>query len=82
MTSEPFIVDKNGEMPEGATQPVSLKPLTNTHSINTPSEMLSSSPAYIEDEQIPRMVTPEPIKVKRTKKKKVSSAKSRRVDAE
>jgi AP-3 complex subunit delta-1 len=69
ITSEPFVVDKNGEMPEVATQPAS-------------SGMLSSSPAYVLDEQIPRTRTPEPIKVKRNKKKKTSSAKSTRADAE
>ncbi len=81
-TSEPFVVDKNGEMPEVAAQPASLKPLISTHSINPSSGVLSSSPAYGMDEQIPRTGTPEPIKVKRTKKKKVSSAKSKRADAE
>jgi AP-3 complex subunit delta-1 len=69
ITSEPFVVDKNGEMPEVATQPAS-------------SGVLSSSPAYVLDEQIPRTGTPEPIKVKRNKKKKTSSAKSTRADAE
>ncbi|KAF8273827.1 adaptin N terminal region-domain-containing protein [Lactarius quietus] len=68
-TSVPFVVDKNGEMPEVATQPAS-------------SGVISSSPAYVLDEQIPRPGTPEPIKVKRTKKKRVSTAKSKRADAE
>jgi len=69
ITSEPFVVDKNGEMPEVALQPAS-------------SGLLSSSPAYVLDENILRTGTPEPIKVKRNKKKGVSSAKSKRVDAE
>jgi AP-3 complex subunit delta-1 len=69
ITPEPFVVDKNGEMPEVATQLAS-------------SGMLSSSPAYVLDEQIPRTRTPEPIKVKRNKKKRISSAKSKRADAE
>ncbi|KAI9454892.1 Adaptor protein complex AP-3 delta subunit [Lactarius psammicola] len=81
-TSEPFVVDKNGEMPEVATQPTSSKPQISTYSVNASSGTLSSSPAYVMDEQIPRTGTPEPIKVKRTKKKKVSSAKSKRADAE
>lgn len=69
ITPEHFVVDKNGEMPEVATQPAS-------------SGLLSSSPAYVLDEQIPRTITPEPIKVKRNKKKRVSSAKPKRADAE
>jgi hypothetical protein len=82
VTSEPFVVDKNGEMPEVAIEPSSLNPPIRTHSINASSGVLSSSSAYVMDEQIPRTGTPEPIKVKRTKKKKVLSAKSRRADAE
>ncbi|KAH8991957.1 Adaptor protein complex AP-3 delta subunit [Lactarius akahatsu] len=82
-TSEPFVVDKNGEMPEiAATQPASLKLPISTRPTNASSGALSSSPAYVIDEQIPRTGTPEPIKVKRTKKKRVPSAKSKRVDAE
>jgi hypothetical protein len=80
--SEPFVVDKNGEMPEGATSPPSLKPDPTppivTSSIDTAPQVLSSFPAYVVDDEIPRTKTPEPIKVKRTKKKGVSSAKSRR----
>lgn len=82
VTSEPFVIDKNGEMPEVATPPASSNLPIITHSINASSGMLSSSPAYVMDEQIPRTGTPEPIKVKRTKKKKVSSAKLKRADAE
>ncbi|KAH9049511.1 Adaptor protein complex AP-3 delta subunit [Lactarius hengduanensis] len=69
-TSEPFVVDKNGEMPEvAATQPASLKLPISTRPTNASSGALSSSPAYVMDEQIPRTGTPEPIKVKRTKRK-------------
>ncbi|KAH9996509.1 hypothetical protein BJV77DRAFT_1065737 [Russula vinacea] len=71
--SEPFVVDKNGEMPEGATSPPSSKPDPSppmvTSSIDTAPQMLSSFPAYVVDEEIPRTKTPEPIKVKRTKKR-------------
>jgi hypothetical protein len=84
--SEPFVVDKNGEMPEGAISPPSSKldptPPMVTSSIDTAPQVLSSFPAYVVDEEIPRMKTPEPIKVKRTKKKGVSSAKSRRTVVE
>jgi len=69
ITSQPFVIDKNGEMPEVATQPTS-------------SGVLSSSPAHVLDEDILRPGTPEPIKVKRSKKKGVSSAKSKRADAQ
>jgi len=83
--SEPFVVDKSGEMPEGAMPPLTSRPSPTppiiTRSADTTSQVLSSFPAYIVDE-IPRTGTPEPIKVKRTKKKGVSSAKSKRTVAE
>jgi AP-3 complex subunit delta-1 len=84
--SEAFVVDKSGEMPEGAIPPPSLKPTPTppivTRSIDTAPQVLSSFPAYVVDEEIPRTGTPEPIKVKRTKKKGVSSAKSKRTVVE
>jgi len=84
--SEPFVVDKNGEMPEGAIPLPSLKPDPNppmvSRSLDTAPQVLSSFPAYEVEDEIPRTITPEPIKVKRTKKKGVSSSKSKRTVVE
>ena len=84
--SEPFVVDKSGEMPEGAMPPPSSGPSPTpppvTRSADTAPQVLSSFPAYVVDDEIPRTGTPEPIKVKRTKKKGASSAKSKRTAAE
>ena len=87
--SEPFVVDKNGEMPDGATPPPpALTPDPNppvppmvSRSLDT-THVLSSFPAYVVEDEIPRTRTPEPIKVKRTKKKGVSSSKSKRTVVE
>ena len=68
-------------MPEGAITPPSKPdptPPVITRPIDTTPQMLSPFPTYVVDEEIPRTKTPEPIKVKRTKKKGVSSAKSKR----
>jgi len=88
-SSEPFVVDKNGEMPEGAVppppssrRPPSPAPPVATRSTDTAPQLLSSFPAYVVDEEIPRARTPEPIKVKRTKKKGVSSAKPKQTVTE
>ena len=43
-----------------------------SRSLDTTSHVLSSFPAYVVEDEIPRTKTPEPIKVKRTKKKGVS----------
>ncbi|KAI0286853.1 Ap3d1 protein [Russula aff. rugulosa BPL654] len=79
-------VDKSGEMPDGATPPPALKPDPNppmiSRSLDTTPQVLSSFPAYVVEDEIPRSKTPEPIKVKRTKKKGVSSSKSKRTVAE
>ncbi|KAI0005535.1 hypothetical protein BJV74DRAFT_232413 [Russula compacta] len=84
--SEPFVVDKNGEMPEGAVPLPSLNPHPTPPIVTPPTDTTHqvppSFPAYVVHEQIPRTGTPEPIKVKRTKKKGVSSAKSKRTVAE
>jgi AP-3 complex subunit delta-1 len=83
--SEPFVVDKSGEMPEGAVPPPSgpsPTPPPVTRSVDTAPQALSSFPAYVVDDEIPLTGTPEPIKVKRTKKKGASSAKSKRTAAE
>jgi len=84
--SEPFVVDKNGEMPEGATPPPSLNPDPDppmvSRSLDTTPQVLSSFPAYVVEDEIPRAKTPEPTKVKRTKKKGVSSSKSKRTVVE
>lgn len=84
--SEPFVVDKNGEMPKGAAPPPSLKPHLTPPIVTPPTDTAHqvslSFPAYVVDEPIPRTGTPEPIKVKRTKKKGVSSVKSKRTAAE
>jgi AP-3 complex subunit delta-1 len=72
-------------MPDGATPPPTLKPDPNppmiSRSLDT-TQVLSSFPAYVVEDEIPRSKTPEPIKVKRTKKKGVSSSKSKRTVAE
>ena len=74
-------------MPDGATPPA-LKPDPNpnppmvSHSLDTTPQVLSSFPAYVVEDEIPRTKTPEPIKVKRTKKKGVSSSKSKRTVVE
>jgi hypothetical protein len=86
--SEPFVVEKDGEMPEGTTPPPPIlqpppAPPMATRSTDVATQMFSSFPANVVDEQIPRTRTPEPIKVKRVKKKGTSSsAKSRRTVAE
>ncbi|KAI0307634.1 adaptin N terminal region-domain-containing protein [Multifurca ochricompacta] len=80
--SEPFVVDRNGEMPEGAIPPASLAPppaASTTRITLTTPQALSSFPAYVVDEGVPRTVTPEPIKVKHAKKK---GAKSKRTVAD
>jgi AP-3 complex subunit delta-1 len=74
-------------MPEGAIiPPPSSKPHpvppVITRSTDTAPQVLSSFPAYVVDEQIPRTGTPEPIKVKRTKKKGASSSKPKRTVAD
>jgi AP-3 complex subunit delta len=75
-------------MPEGARPPPppSLNPPPAapmaTRSTDAAPQVLSSFPAYVVDEEIPRAKTPEPIKVKRVKKKGASSAKSKRTVAE
>jgi hypothetical protein len=53
-----------------------------SRSLDTTPQVLSSFPAYVVEDEIPRSKTPEPIKVKRTKKKGVSSSKSKRTVAE
>jgi AP-3 complex subunit delta len=74
-------------MPDGATPPPppSLEPPPAppiaTYFTDAAPQVLSSFPAYVVDDEIPRTKTPEPIKVKRVKKG-ASSAKSRRVVAE
>ena len=72
-------------MPDGATPPA-LKADPNppmvSRSLDTTPHVLSSFPAYVVEDEIHRTKTPEPIKVKRTKKKGVSSSKSKRAVAE
>ncbi|KAI9513115.1 adaptin N terminal region-domain-containing protein [Russula earlei] len=85
--SEPFVVDKSGEMPEGVVPPPDAKPplipavATRSSSTDTMPQVLSSFPAYVVDEEIPRAGTPEPIKVKRPKKG-ASSARPKRTVTE
>lgn len=80
------MVDKNGEMPDGATPLPALKPDPKlpmvSRSLDTTPQVLSSFPAYVVEDEIPRTKTPEPIKVKRTKKKGLSSSKSKRTVVE
>ncbi|THH19000.1 hypothetical protein EW146_g2089 [Bondarzewia mesenterica] len=78
--SEPIVIDKDGEMPEGAAPPPSVPPSqkpsrpASPSSNGTPIQVPPSFPPYIVDEEIPRIGTPEPIKVVRAKKKRTGTS--------
>ncbi|KAF8665329.1 hypothetical protein AX16_000348 [Volvariella volvacea WC 439] len=70
-----FIIDKEGEMPEGAVQ---LTPAVSPSppSLASPKPIsLSSFPPYEIPGEVPRTITPEPIKVTRPKKKGIGKKK-------
>lgn len=73
ISSELIVVDRDGEMPEGAPLPTSLptsqKPSRSTTPNGVLHQPLPSFPLYVVDDEIPRTGTPEPIKVTRVKKK-------------
>ncbi|KAK0209103.1 adaptin N terminal region-domain-containing protein [Desarmillaria ectypa] len=73
------VIDKDGEMPEGAV--VKSAPPTprsiSTPSRGTPPPQIPSFPQYDVPEDDPRMSTPEPIKVMRSKKKAGTGKKKR-----
>jgi AP-3 complex subunit delta-1 len=65
-SSQPFVVDKDGEMPEGAVMSLPQPALTSGPS-TTPAQLISFPPSDYPD--TPRSQTPDPITVMRTKKK-------------
>ncbi|KAF9469633.1 Ap3d1 protein [Collybia nuda] len=74
-SAEPFVIDKQGEMPEGAilkpnmSAPVSRRRTPPASVVSTPPR-LSFYPAYeVPDNEVARPSTPDPIKVTRPKKK-------------
>lgn len=85
-TPQRFVVEKEGEMPEGAT-PIPPQfhsaPITRQQTpslferISTPPPVLPSFQQYEVPEDEPRSSTPEPIKVTRAKKKGTSNKKKR-----
>lgn len=71
-----FVIDKDGEMPEGAVTPNLTSTPTSQRHTPVPPEgnalippRLSSFPQYEVEDDIIRTSTPEPIKVIRPKKK-------------
>ncbi|TFY81023.1 hypothetical protein EWM64_g2988 [Hericium alpestre] len=81
--SEVFVIEKEGEMPEGAitppppqSQPAS-KPMTPIRN-GTPSTLVPSFAEYVTEDEIPRIGTPEPIKVTRAKKSTGTGKKKKR----
>jgi len=73
LSSQSFVIDKDGEMPEGV---VLSPPQRETPPVGTPTSRASSFPPYEEDPT--RSSTPEPIKVTRAKKKGTASGKKKR----
>jgi len=68
----PFVVDRGGEMPDGAITPTAV-PLLSSGQPNAPSPILATTtpsgfPMYDVEETL-RTGTPEPITVVRSKKK-------------
>ncbi|KAI0271465.1 Ap3d1 protein [Gloeopeniophorella convolvens] len=83
--SDSFIIDRDGEMPDGPRVPTPLEaptPLAPQRYTDLTPQALPSFPAYVVDGEVPRTITPEPIKVKRAKKKGASTTKSKRAAAE
>ncbi|KAI0050601.1 Ap3d1 protein [Auriscalpium vulgare] len=84
ISAEPVVVDRDGEMPEGA---VLLPPLPPSQKPSRPITPLSNGasahappafPEYVIEDEVPRTGTPEPIKVVRAKKKSTPGAKKKR----
>lgn len=86
ISTEPFVIDREGEMPKGAISPVLSTPTpgsqrhSRAHSPalngNGSSTLPPSTfPPYIVEDEIPRSGTPEPIKVVRAKKKGTGTGK-------
>ncbi|KAJ7361378.1 Adaptor protein complex AP-3 delta subunit [Mycena albidolilacea] len=63
-----YVIDRDGEMPEGAVVPSQTATPRTTTPAPTPSRVVSSFPQYEVEDEV-RTSTPEPIKVTRTKKK-------------
>ncbi|TFY71813.1 hypothetical protein EVG20_g1192 [Dentipellis fragilis] len=82
--SEPFVIDKDGEMPEGAI----FVPLPPSRQTSTPATPLRNGtpsappppafPEYVTEDEIPRAGTPELIKVTRVKKATGTGKKKKR----
>ncbi|KAL0061526.1 AP-3 complex subunit delta [Marasmius tenuissimus] len=77
---EPYYIDKVGEMPEGAAQPILASSKSRTPRQQTPvsspvpSGTLSPYPVYEAPGEDTRPSTPDPVKVTRPKKKKVKKS--------
>lgn len=71
--TQTFVIDRAGEMPEGARTPRSLSasksPSPTPVNGTVPPTVLASFPQYETADEIPRTATPPPIKVTRAKKK-------------
>ncbi len=76
VSSEPFIIDKDGEMPEGAVlPPLPTTPSPRPSGSSTPVHM-ASFPAYDVPDSDERTATPTAIKVR--SKKKTGTGKKKR----
>lgn len=88
ISSEPFIIDREGEMPKGAISPTLSQPAptpgsqrhSRAHSpaLNGNGNGTFPPPTfapYIVEDEVPRTGTPEPIKVVRAKKKGTGTGK-------
>lgn len=67
-----FVIDRVGEMPEGASRPASLPPSSKSPAPSQNGAVASNPsffPSYEGADAIPRTGTPPPIKVTRAKKK-------------
>jgi len=78
-----FVIDKDGEMPEGFVPSPTLlqhpKPsLSPPPGRSIPDPPVSLFPQYVVDDDIPRTGTPEPIKVTRAKKKGAGTGKKKK----
>lgn len=87
ISTEPFVIDREGEMPKGAISPALSQPTptpgsqrhSRAHSPalngNGSTTLPPTFPPYILEDEIPRSGTPEPIKVVRAKKKGTGTGK-------
>ncbi|KAI0059437.1 Adaptor protein complex AP-3 delta subunit, partial [Artomyces pyxidatus] len=87
---EPFVIDKDGEMPDGTppapapSQKLSRSASPHTNGKSPPASTAlpgppPSFPEYIVEDEVPRTGTPEPIKVTRAKKKGAGTTKKKRI---